>query len=171
MGYLEIRAPFNRLNVKSAEDLWSTFMAYREHSISTPAIEPKIFNAKEDLRYGSLEKPRPLTLNGFCNYVGIHPGTWDHWKANEQSAHIDPDHCRFFYDVMMQIESIIYDDQYQGAAVNLFNASVVSRKLGLAEKTDVVSSDGTMSPNKEYSEAELQAEMEKRGLPTTILEE
>lgn len=154
MGYLEIRAPFNRLNVESAEDLWSTFMDYRDHSINTPVIEPRIFNAKEGLRHGDLNKPRPLTLNGFCNYIGVHPGTWDRWKTEELGAQEDQDHCRFFYDVMMQIESIVYDDQYQGAAVNIFNASVVSRKLGLAEKSEITGTGGGPIQTEELSARE-----------------
>ena len=40
-----------------------------------------------------------------------------------------------------------------------------------AQIVDNTSSDGTMSPNKQYTEEELKQEMERRGLPTGILEE
>jgi hypothetical protein len=136
MGFIEIRAPFNRLRVESAEDLWSRFMEYREHSYSTPIIEPKIFSGKEGPQYGKLEKVRPLTLNGLCNFIGMSPATWNGWKAREQE---NTEGGSFFLEVLLQIESIIYDDQFQGAAVDIFNASIISRNLGLADKTEVKS--------------------------------
>jgi len=166
MSYLEFRAPFRRAKVESAEDLWDQFMAYRQHSIDTPLVEPKIFNGKEGVVHGNLNKIRPLTLNGLCNFIGISPYTWDAWKKREREALGEQqEHSEFFFEVMMQIESIIYDDQYQGAATDIFNASIISRKLGLADHKDFTSSDGTMSPNREMTAEEYAKELEKRGIP------
>lgn len=163
MSFLEIRAPFNKRKVESAEDLWAQFMDYVEHSETTPLVEPKIFCGKEGPQHGDLAKPRPLTLNAFCNYLGIHPGTWGTWKSREKkAAENDVNHCVFFLDVLLQIESIIYDHQFQGATVNIFNASIVSRKLGLAETRDYVSSDNSMSPQTEIDVSRLTLDEKKQ---------
>lgn len=168
-GYLEIRAPFNRRKVASAEDLWSFFMEYREHSIATPIVEPKLFNSKEGPIGADLDKIRPLTLNGLCNFIGIHPGTWDSWKKREITnldveRKDDPEAENFFLEVLLQIESIIYDDQFQGAAVDIFNAGIISRKLGLADKREINNPDGNLSPYREMTPEEIAKEMERRGL-------
>lgn len=152
MGYLEIRAPFNKLKVDSAEDLWARFMDYRDHSNSTPIVEPKIFSTKTGVVKGDLDKVRPLTLNGLCNYIGMHPGTWDDWKKRELLLFDDAGSYTFFMEVLLQIESIIYDDQFQGAAVNMFNAGIIQRKLGLADKTE---NTGLVSVHIQGKDAEL----------------
>jgi len=143
MGYLEIRAPFNKLRVGSAEDLWSRFLEYRDHSNKTPIVEPRIFSGKEGPQYGHLNKIRPLTLNGLCNFIGMHPGTWSLWKRTESEKIVESESKEsFFLEVILQIESIIYDDQFQGAAVDIFNASIISRKLGLTEKREFTGPNG-----------------------------
>lgn len=142
MSYLEIRAPFNKHKVESAEDLWSIFMSYLKHSDASPLVEPKLFNAKEGLREGELDKVRPYTLNGLCNHIGIHPQTWDYWKKREKENLAEDQPSSVFLDTMLQVESIIYDQQYQGAAVDIFNTSIVSRKLGLADKQELTGADG-----------------------------
>jgi len=136
MGYLEIRAPFNKLKVDSAEDLWDRFMAYRDHSMANPIVEPKIFSTKTGVVKGDLDKIRPLTLHGLCNYIGMHQATWDGWKKRELALVEEDGSYTFFMDVLLQVENIIYDDQFQGAAVDIFNASIIQRKLGLADKTE-----------------------------------
>jgi len=103
-------------------------MEYVKHSDSSFLVEPKIFSTKTGIVHGNLDKVRPFTLHGFCNFVGIHPGTWDGWKKEDREE--------FFASVQLQIESIIYDQQYQGAVANIFNVTMVSRKLGLADKSE-----------------------------------
>ncbi len=141
MSYITIRAPFNKKSIQSPEELWANFIEYTAHSDSNKLIEAKIFNGKNGIVHGDLEKIRPYTLNGFCNFVGIHPGTWSRWKRLEETKE-DESGSTFFLDVMLQIESIIYDHQYQGAVLDVFNASIVSRKLGLADKTELTGKDG-----------------------------
>lgn len=168
MTFLQIRAPFQKLKVDSAEDLWSSFMDYMTHVAETPIVEPKIFNGKEGPQYGSLDKVRPLTLNGLCNYIGMSPGTWDRWKKEglkSRQDEVDDKAAEHFIEVLLCIESVIYDHQFQGAAVDIFNASIISRKLGLADKHEHVSPDGTMSPNRQLTAEEIKQELEKRGLP------
>ena len=158
MSYLNIRAPFNRIKVESAEELWDAFMSYMDHSDKTPLVEPKIFNSKDGIRNGNLDKIRPYTIEGLCNHIGMSPATWDKWKRDEVERLTSGDNSHgFFLDVMLQIESIVADQQFQGAAVDVFNASVMSRKLGLKDGMDLTSSDGSMTPKAEMQHEILEA--------------
>jgi hypothetical protein len=40
----------------------------------------------------------------------------------------------------------MFDQKFAGAAAGIFNASIISRELGLADVTDHRSTDGTMTP-------------------------
>ena len=41
---------------------------------------------------------------------------------------------------------MIYEQKFTGAAAGLLNPNIIARDLGLADKTDHASSDGSMSP-------------------------
>lgn len=131
-GYLEFRPPWNRREVRSAEDLWSHFTNYVEHSYETPLVEAKLFSGKEGLRTGALNKMRPLTIEAFCNYLGVSPTIWRGWKKKA----LNDD--EYFHEVMDLIDQNINDQMFQGAASDFFNASIISRKLGLVDKTEVL---------------------------------
>lgn len=146
MSYLEIRSPWNKRKVESAEELWATFMEYVAHSDTTPLVEPKIFSTKTGVVTADLDKVRPYTLEAFCNYVGIHTGTWANWKKNNDDE--------FFLDVQLQIESIVNDQMFQGAMVNIFNATISSRKLGLAERSELTGINGGPIETREMSPRE-----------------
>lgn len=137
-SYIQIRAPHNRLKIESAEQLWAEFLAYIEHSDANPLVEAQIFAGKgAEPQHGEVDRIRPYTLNGFCNTLGIHPGTWRQWKKRSESAATDGDAAEeLFYDTMMTIESVFYDQQYQGAAIGIFQASIVQRALGLVDKKE-----------------------------------
>ncbi len=40
-----------------------------------------------------------------------------------------------FSEVITRVEQIIYIQKFEGATVNAFNANIISRELGLADKT------------------------------------
>jgi len=135
MSYLNITSPWNRQKIKTAEELWSLFMNYTKHSDDNPMVEAKLFNAKDGLRDGELDHIRPYTLEGFLNFVGMHKGTWNEWKKRYEE---EP----FFVDTMIQIESIVEDQMFQGAMGGFFNPSLASRKLGLAERQELTGANG-----------------------------
>ena len=132
-GFLEFRPPWNRREVRSAEDLWQHFTDYVSHSYETPLVEARLFSSKDGLRHGTVDKMRPLTIEAFCNFLGVTPATWRKWK--KEAVNDD----EYFHEVMDLVDQNINDQMFQGAAADFFNASIISRKLGLVDKTEVTS--------------------------------
>jgi hypothetical protein len=77
------------------------------------------------------EKPRPLTLDSLCLYTGIEGRTWRKWRSER------PD----LIPVIEWAEKNIRDQKFGGAAINQFNANIISRDLGLVDRQDVTSDD------------------------------
>ena len=79
-----------------------------------------------------LEHHPPLTWAGFDAWLfenDIIFGTED-YRINKNNAYTN------FSGVIRAISNIMYANKFEGAAVGAFNANIISRDLGLAEKTD-----------------------------------
>lgn len=74
-----------------------------------------------------LPTPRPLTLTGLCLYIGCNSAYFRQFKQTG-----DKD----FSTIITRIEETIETQQFEGAAVGAFNASIIARKLGLTDKTE-----------------------------------
>lgn len=74
------------------------------------------------------ESVTPFTKSGLCLFLDI-----DQWRTIESLKEVSTD----FLQVITHIEKIIYTQKIEGASVGAFNATIVSRELGLAEKQDV----------------------------------
>lgn len=71
---------------------------------------------------------RPFTLQGFCLYCDASREWWNKFK---DSASED------FLQVITRIEEIIYTQKFEGAVVGAFNANIIARDLGLADKKEL----------------------------------
>jgi DNA-packaging protein gp3 len=72
---------------------------------------------------------RPYTIKGFCLYCDAS----ENWFKEYRKAITDKD----FLSVIHIIEDIIYNQKFEGAAIGLYNANIIARDLGLADKSDV----------------------------------
>lgn len=96
---------------------------------------------------------RPYSLTGFCIYIGASSGYWTNFKAGLKNQKKEGDISETdedFLSVITCVEETIETQQFEGAVVGAFNANIIARKLGLADKQDITSGG------------------EKFGLPTTI---
>lgn len=75
---------------------------------------------------------RPYSLSGFRIYVGASPRWWNNFR---ETCIIKNDEG--FLEVITRVEEIIRTQQFEGACVGAFNANIISRTLGLAEKQEV----------------------------------
>ncbi len=73
---------------------------------------------------------RPYSLSGLCIYLGIHTKYWYEYKKLNKE---DED----FSDIIARIEETIETQQFEGAVVGAFNANIIARKLGLADKQEI----------------------------------
>lgn len=71
---------------------------------------------------------RPYTIVGFCVFLGTSETFWRDFKSAAPPE---------FEETISKITSRIESQQLEGAIVGVFNANIIARKLGLAEKKDV----------------------------------
>lgn len=76
---------------------------------------------------------KPYTLTGFLVYIGASKNFWNEFK---KANHKD------FLGVIEEIENVMYTQKFEGAAVGAFNANIIARDLGLAEKNEHTGKDG-----------------------------
>lgn len=82
-----------------------------------------------------LNKLRPFTLWGLCNYMDIGLTTFRNYEKK-------PD----FMDIISRIRQIIDMQQFEGGVTGQFNSSLIARRLNLIDRTDVTSGDQPLRP-------------------------
>lgn len=73
---------------------------------------------------------RPYSISGLCTYLNCSQNHFNKFKKKCDNA---------FLEIINRIENIIETQQFEGAVTGIFNTSIVSRKLGLKEQTDITS--------------------------------
>ena len=121
----------------SAELLLEACQEYFQWVEDNPLYEAKPFSFQGEITIAQVAKMRAMTIGGLCIFLGIDQTTWQRWKGGD-----DQDFCR----VTREVEEIIYNQKFTGASADLLNANIIARDLGLADKKDLTSSDGTMTP-------------------------
>lgn len=98
-------------------------------------IEVKPFAFQGVVTQEEVPKMRAMTIGGLCIYLGISDETWRDYRSKED-----------FSGIVSQVEKIIYEQKFTGAAADLLNSNIIARDLGLSDKKDHSSSDGSMTP-------------------------
>lgn len=74
----------------------------------------------------SLPQDKPFTLAGLRLFAGIGVQTWYDYCAKPE-----------FSEVTKAIDDILFKQKFDGASAGMFNANIIARDLGLAEKQDI----------------------------------
>jgi hypothetical protein len=125
------------LRYKTAQDLYDACMEYFDWVEDNPLLEEKAFHYQGEIIKDSVAKKRMPTISGLIVFLGICNDTWYSYAKR-------PAHSK----IVNWVNDVIYDWRLSGGAAGLFDPGIVTRILGLAEKRDMTSSDGTMSPPK-----------------------
>lgn len=104
------------------DDLWVACVEYFEWTEANPLTELKVFSNGTQI---AVPKMRAMTLSGLCLFLDIDDITWKNYREKND-----------FFRVSKTVEQIIYNQKFAGAAADLFNANIIARDLGLADKTD-----------------------------------
>lgn len=120
---------------KTPEDLWGAAVEYFEWNEANPLWEAKVAQNKGEPEIVTLPKVRAMSIPGLANFLGITVASWHNYANRED-----------FLDVCKQISEIIRQQKFEGASAGLLNPAIIARDLGLADKQDHTSSDGSMSP-------------------------
>lgn len=120
---------------ETPEVLWSACCEYFQWVEDNPLWENKVSQYMGQVVDMPVAKMRAMTIAGLCLFLNINRCTWNEWRKVDD-----------FAEVIEKVENVIYDQKFSGAAADILNASIIARDLGLSDKRDLSSSDGTMTP-------------------------
>ena len=72
------------------------------------------------------EQPRAMLLTQLCRSIGVSERVWRDWRKDRHDL----------IPVITRVESIIWEQKFQGAAIDLFNSNIIAQELGLKHKIE-----------------------------------
>lgn len=130
------------------DDLWEACCEYFDWNLDNPLFEDKLVTFQGSATHEPVEKMRAMTISGLCIFLDVSRSTWDEWRTAR------PD----LSDIIARAEAVIYEQKFTGAAADLLNPNIIARDLGLADKQDNTSSDGSMTPKPTFDLSKLSDE-------------
>lgn len=117
-------------DINSPDELWQLFQNYKTQIKEDPILVHDFVG--KDADEVDRKKERPLTMEGFENYVADNDGphTLDQYFSNRDERYSE------FVAICLRIKRVIRQDQIEGGMVGIFNTSITQRLNGLAEKTE-----------------------------------
>ena len=109
-------------------EVLEVFEEYSGYIADNPLID-KVLNQKTG-EVQEVEKPRAMTVKGFCLYAGLSYSTFRKYSNDIR-----------YKAIINAIKDAIYVQKFEHAAVNLMNAGFIARDLGLADKHEHEVSD------------------------------
>lgn len=124
--FWEARSRHGRLPIfANPEMLWEAAADYFEWVDDNPLYEDKITAYQGEVTHEPVAKMRAMTIGGLCIFLDISVQAWSEYKSREG-----------FGEITKQIEQIIRDQKFTGAAADLLNANIIARDLGLADRQE-----------------------------------
>jgi len=134
--FWELRSKHGRDKLfKTPQLLWEAAVEYFEWCEENPLKDEKVFNYQGEIVRADIAKMRAMTLSGLCLYLGCNETYFRTFKSQLPEGEQD------FNSVISEIESVIYNQKFQGASADLLNANIISMELGLRQKIDNTISD------------------------------
>lgn len=121
---------------ESPELLWESACEYFEWCDENPLYEEVIEKVKvngtgDELRREQMPKMRPYTMQGLCGYLNCNTDYFNQFEKELTKEN------KGFSEVITRIRETIYQQKFEGASVGFFNANIIARDLGLADKKEV----------------------------------
>jgi hypothetical protein len=136
--FWKLRSKHGRDKIFSTPDLmWDAACEYFDWCEENPFIECKPMvvasggNMGSSIEMAEIPKKRPFTLHELCIYLDCSSSYFRAFKSTAKE--VDKD----FLTVIEKIEEVIYSQKFSGAATGFFNANIIARDLGLADKKEI----------------------------------
>ena len=116
--------------IETPEILWQHFLDYRKTIKEKPIMVKDWVGKDADQVYK--EKERPLTIEGFENYLedeGI-IGDLSHYFANTNNSYSE------YLTICSRIKRNVRQDQIEGGMVGIYNPSITQRLNSLIDKKE-----------------------------------
>lgn len=125
-----VPGPFTKRTMYSPKQLWEKavdyFEWYRTHPLFAPKWDRGILMAEP--------RPRAMTELSFCSFAGISQEIFGNYKKGNVG---EPQWGDQMKTVCLEIADRIRSQKFEAAAVDLMNANIIARDLGLADKKQV----------------------------------
>ena len=128
---------------ESPEQLWDAALQYFQWNEENPLHEIQYKQAHGEPVPVSIPKMRAMTEGALCIFLDISTDSWRNYKNKDG-----------FLEVTTRIVEIIRAQKFQGAASEFFNANIIARDLGLADKSELTGKNGGPIETKELSDTE-----------------
>lgn len=115
----------------SPEKMWEAAKEYFEYIDANPWLTHEQKVVGKEVIEVEIKHPIPYTMQGLLLFMGVARSYLRVFKLDKEKC--TPD----FLAVIEKIEDIIYNQKFTGASVDLFNANIIARDLGLADKKEV----------------------------------
>lgn len=113
------------LKYDDPQKIWLEALNYFRWAEANPIWEARPFAYQGEVTLEQIPHRRAWTIQGLRLYLGVNNDTWRQWRTNPK-----------FSSVVAAIEEAIYEQKLTGAAADQFNANIISRELGLADKQE-----------------------------------
>jgi hypothetical protein len=112
--------------------LWESACEYFEWCTENPWLKSESIKSGE-LAGTTMLVPtaRPFTLHGLCLYLDCSTSYFREFKRSRGDSNMG------FMSVIEKIEQTVYQQQFEGATVGAYNASIIARTLGLTDKQEI----------------------------------
>lgn len=122
----------------SPELLWEAACEYFEYIENNPLQEEVINFYQGTPIKDFVSKKQPFTREGLFFYIQCSKDYFNTFKATCSEKNKD------FLGIINDIENVIDNQQFNGAASGFFNANIIARKLGLTDssKQEITGKDG-----------------------------
>jgi hypothetical protein len=115
----------------SGQELMAAAIEYFEWSDEHPMLEEVINFYQGVATKDHKEHRRPYSVASLLLFLGVDSGKWSQWMALPE-----------FRGTIETINMIIRQQKFDGAAVGFYNANLISRDLGLADKSELSGVNG-----------------------------
>jgi len=118
-----------------ASVLWEAACEYFTYATNTPLWSTE-FNGKDAIEC-HVPKMRPFTRAGLCTFLWVSQTYFHDFKESiekKKAENRTPSDLAFMETIAM-IEQVIFQQKFDGAAAGLLNANLISRELGMLDKT------------------------------------
>lgn len=121
----------NHKYIETPDKLWEYFEDYVNHERDNPMFKTEYVGKDGDRVLTPLQVP--ITFEGFECYLADKGYISDlgDYSSNKNNSYSE------FSTIIKRIRNNCFSQNFKGAAVGLFSATLISRKLGLSDKQDV----------------------------------
>lgn len=139
--YWKLRSKHGRDKLfATPELLWDAACEYFQWCQENPLEETKAFAFQGVITTAELPKMRAMTMSQLCFYLNCNEAYFRNFKLQLPEGEQD------FNAVIRDIEQVIYNQKFQGAAAGLLDANIIARDLGLKDNVNHLNNGDDFKP-------------------------